>query len=180
MSKITFALAATLLAGSAMTNAANADAVRVGFGFPLGSFVAHSNQTYSGRDYQPVERPRAARREVQENALRKTVKIKRPARAEASETAVKSPATSVTATVQPAKLEGKLPAETVTTPAVEKAADTTTGSISSTKPETSVNGEKNASAAPASDKVANETAATPHICRRYSPTIGELVDVPCE
>lgn len=178
MSKITFALAAMLLAGTTMTSAANADAVRVGFGFPLGSFVAHSNETYSGRDYQRIERRRSARREIQDNAPRRTVKVKRPARSEVAETAIKAP---VTATVQPAKLEGRLPAETVTTAAVEKTAPTTTGSIASSEPKTSVNGIKNASATPASSaKEDTETAATTHICRRYSPAIGALIDVPCD
>ncbi|MBS0249660.1 MAG: hypothetical protein JSR78_01175 [Proteobacteria bacterium] len=178
MSKITFALAATLLAGTAMTSAANADAVRVGFGFPLGSFVAHSNESYSGRDYRRVERPRAARREVQESAPRRIVKTKRPAPAEVAETPAKAP---VTATVQPAKLEGRLPTETVTTATVEKTTATTTGSVAPSKPETSVNSVKEVSAAPApTAKADTETAATAHICRRYSPTIGALVDVPCD
>ncbi|WP_409560636.1 hypothetical protein [Hyphomicrobium sp. MC8b] len=179
MSKITFALAATLLAGTTMTSAANADAVRVGFGFPLGSFVAHSNETYSGRDYQRVERPRSARREVKESAPRKIVKVKRPAQSDVAETAIKAPAT---ATVQPVKLEGRLPADTVTTAAVEKtAAATTTGAIASTKLETSVNGGKVASDTRASSAKADaETAATTHICRRYSPAIAALIDVPCD
>lgn len=178
MSKITIALAVTLLAGTTMTSVANADAVRVGFGFPLGSFVAHSNETYSGRDYRRVERPRSARRDVQESAPRRTAKIKRPARAEVAETVAKAPET---AAVQPAKLEGKLPTEAVTTAAVEKTTATTTASSASSKPETSVNSVKEASAAPASTaKADTETAATEHICRRYSPAIGALVDVPCD
>ena len=49
MTKTTLALAAALLAGTTLTSAANAGGVRVGFGFPLGSFVAHSNQSYSER-----------------------------------------------------------------------------------------------------------------------------------
>ena len=43
MTKIAFALAAAVLAGTTMTNAANAG-VRLGFGFPLGSFIAHSRR----------------------------------------------------------------------------------------------------------------------------------------
>ena len=51
MTKTTLALAAALLAGTTLTSAANAGGVRVGFGFPLGSFIAHSNQSYSGEGY---------------------------------------------------------------------------------------------------------------------------------
>lgn len=43
MTKISLALAAALLAGTTLS--AEAGGVRVGFGFPLGSFVAHSNQS---------------------------------------------------------------------------------------------------------------------------------------
>lgn len=48
MTKSTLAaLAVALLAGSTFSSAANAGGVRVGFGFPLGSFVAHSNSNYN-------------------------------------------------------------------------------------------------------------------------------------
>jgi hypothetical protein len=48
MTKTTLAaLAAALIAGSALSSTAQAGGVRVGFGFPLGSFVAHSHQSYN-------------------------------------------------------------------------------------------------------------------------------------
>ena len=47
MTKTTLAIAAALLAGTTLTSAANAGGVRLGFGFPLGSFVAHQNQSYT-------------------------------------------------------------------------------------------------------------------------------------
>ena len=69
MTKTTLALAAALLAGTTLTSVANAGGVRVGFGFPLGSFIAHSNQSYSGESYgsgRNCHKPRyAARRQYE-------------------------------------------------------------------------------------------------------------------
>lgn len=53
MSKKIIAVAAALIAGSTFANAANAG-VRVGFGFPLGSFMARETMGYGERD---CERP---------------------------------------------------------------------------------------------------------------------------
>ncbi|NOT71639.1 MAG: hypothetical protein HOP09_10270 [Hyphomicrobium sp.] len=47
MTKATVALAAALLACTTLSSAAEAGGVRVGFGFPLGSFVARPHQSYS-------------------------------------------------------------------------------------------------------------------------------------
>lgn len=57
--KKSIAIAAALIAGTTLTNAANAG-VRLGFGFPMGSFIAHENQSYSGRGGGDYERPRRA------------------------------------------------------------------------------------------------------------------------
>jgi hypothetical protein len=185
MTKTIFAFAAALLAGTTMTSVANADAVRVGFGFPLGSFVAHSNETYSGRDYRPAERSRVVRRDYQDDLpARKAVKAKRPVRSEDAEAA---PKVSPTPTVQTVKLESKLESNPATTTVIEKspaaksdaaAASTTTGSISSATNTLAVNGDKNAAKADAQS--ASADAATKHVCRRYSPAIAALVDVPCD
>ncbi|HML30389.1 MAG TPA: hypothetical protein PKE16_16455 [Hyphomicrobium sp.] len=184
MSKITFALAAALLAGTPMSSVANADAVRLGFGFPLGSFVAHSNENYSGSGYRRMTRPR----NVQDNAAsRKIAKVKRP-RAEVVETNVKSHETPA---VQTTKLEGSLPPHPVTT-AIEKtpvaksdatSANTATSSITATEPNGTASAKKTASTdKPIAAKADMEPAptATQHICRRYSPAIAALIDVPCE
>lgn len=186
MSKITFALAAALVAGTTMTSVANADAVRLGFGFPLGSFVAHSNENGSGRDYQGVAR----RRSVPENtASRKIAKVKRP-RAEVAKTTIEP---RVTRAVQTAKLESKLPADSVTTATtIEKTpvakgdatlANTAAGSITATATSGTASAEKTASTDKSvASKVDTAPAptATQHICRRYSPAIAALIDVPCE
>ena len=55
MSKSALALAAAVLAATTLSNAANAGGIRLGFGFPLGSFVAKPFQDSSrdvSRSYQ--------------------------------------------------------------------------------------------------------------------------------
>ena len=47
MTKTALTLAAALLAGTTLSNAASAGGIRLGFGMPLGSFVAHSFQNQS-------------------------------------------------------------------------------------------------------------------------------------
>ncbi len=189
MTKMTFALAAALLAGTTMTSAANAGGIRLGFGFPLGSFIAHSNQNYGGNDYRGYERPRYVRRDYQDDApARKIAKVRRAPRVEVADVPVKAPAAPV---VKTAKLEDKLSSDPATTTVIEKtpvstsdttpAKDTTTGSIkkaSKDKTDTVATAEKT----DASVKSDAETTATEtkHVCRRYSAAIAGLVDVPCE
>jgi hypothetical protein len=174
MTKTTFALAAALFAGTSMTSAANADAVRVGFGFPLGSFVAHTNENYSGREYRQVERPHATRRDYQDDAAaRKFVKPQRPTRDEDAEVAPKSPAPPI---VQTAKLESKLESDPARTTVIEK---------TPVPANPAVNGDKNTTAVQSvAQKAEADTAPAPpetkHVCRRYSPAIAALVDVPCD
>jgi hypothetical protein len=184
------ALAAALIAGTTMTSVANADGVRLGFGFPLGSFVAHQNQNYDGGDYRRSERPRYVRRDRDDDApARKVVRVQRPSQADVAEVA-KAPAIPA---VRTAKLDDKLASDPSTTTVIEKTpaaksdaspvnAVATTGS---TDTKTAVNSDKIATAEkPArAESDANATTAntdTTHVCRRYSPTIAALVDVPCE
>ena len=84
MTKTTLTLAAALLAGTTLSSAANAGGIRVGFGFPLGSFVAHQHQNYTPapssnyRAEKHCDKPvRAARHEVREEAPVR--KVRRPA-----------------------------------------------------------------------------------------------------
>ncbi len=178
MTKTAFALAA-LLAGMTMTTAAKADAVRLGFGFPLGSFVAHSNENYSRRDYRRAERPQYVRREVRDEAPARKVTAK-----------VRKPVTEVAeASMKPApapKRDDKLASDPATTTVVEKtpirksdAAPVVTASTNDVP-----KAEKPAADTPSMAKADAETTAaaveTKHICRRYSPAIAALVDVPCE
>ncbi len=179
MTKMTFALAAALIAGTTMTSAANADGVRLGFGFPLGSFVAHSNENYGGNDYRRAERPRYVRRDDQDDApVRKVTRIKQPLQAEVAEASVKAPIT--TSAAPTAKLEDRLPSDPATTTVIEKTsaaktdeAPSNTITTASTETKATVNAEKITPA----DKPA---AATAHVCHRYSPAIAALIEVPCE
>ncbi|MEQ1653470.1 MAG: hypothetical protein ABL897_13350, partial [Hyphomicrobium sp.] len=47
MTKTALTLAAALLTCTTLSSAAEAGGIRVGFGFPLGSFVARPHQSYS-------------------------------------------------------------------------------------------------------------------------------------
>lgn len=178
MTKMTLALTAALLAGTTMmTSAANAGAVRLGFGFPLGSFVAHSNENYGGGDYRRAERPRYVRRDYRDDApVRKIAKAKRPVQTEVAEASVKEPTTPVVKTV---KADDKLTSDPATTTVIAKTP------VASTETKATVDADKIASAdKPAAVKADAETTTavteTKHVCRRYSPAIAELVDVPCE
>ena len=116
MTKTTLALAAALLAGTTLTSAANAGGVRVGFGFPLGSFVAQPNQSYSepsyGRD-RHCDKPRyAARRRYLADAA-PARKIKRAPKVEVAAKTSKPE-------VQTAKLEDKLVTNEETTTEIAK------------------------------------------------------------
>lgn len=187
MTKIAFALAAAVLAGTTMTNAANAG-VRLGFGFPLGSFIAHSNENYGANDYRRNDRPRTVRRDYQDDApARKVAKIKRAPKVEVADTpVVKAPAAPA---VQTAKLEDKLSSDPATTteisktPASASASETTkpanemtTGSIK----QASTTTDKTDAAVKADTETTTAATETKHVCRRYSAAIAGLVDVPCE
>jgi hypothetical protein len=81
MTKTTLALAAALLAGTALTSAAHAGGIRLGFGFPLGSFIAHSNQNYSSAPSYSArkhcDKPERVARHVERNEAQ-VHKVSRP------------------------------------------------------------------------------------------------------
>ena len=207
MTKTTLALAAALLAGTTLTSAANAGGVRVGFGFPLGSFIAHSNQSYSGEGYgsgRNCHKPRYAARRQYEAAAAPVRKIKRAPKAAVAYKVSKPE-------VQTAKLEDKLitndettteiaktPASDVsgtqstaststTTTAVldketDKAATTTTpamAKVEAPKVEKVATVEKTETSGKAEQKTISVPAAK-RVCRRFSAAIAGLVDVPCQ
>jgi hypothetical protein len=191
MTKTTLALAAALLAGTTLTSAANAGGIRVGFGFPLGSFVAHPNQSYSGGGYdRHCAKERRARRIYQAEAA-PVRKIKRPRKIDVA--SVKP----VSAPVKTAKLEDKLASDPATTTDIAKTSDVTTGSTTAastalattttdtTKTDTiktdTTKTDKVATATSTDEKIDLKKATTEakQICRRYSAAIAGLVDVPC-
>lgn len=180
MTKITLTLAAALLAGTTMTNAANAGGVRVGFGFPLGSFIAHSAQ--SAMQDSGSRRYERRRRVYAEPA---PVRRAKPVRKVASAKPVAKPAVKPVVT---AKLEDKLSSNPETTTEIAKTSDVTTGSTTPVEttnttptPETTkvdqVAKVEKTSAEPTAQPAKTEPAK--QICRRYSAAIAGLVDVPC-
>ena len=207
MTKTTLALAAALLAGTTLTSAANAGGVRVGFGFPLGSFIAHSNQSYSGEGYgsgRNCHKPRYAARRQYEAAAAPVRKIKRAPKAAVAYKVSKPE-------VQTAKLEDKLitndetTTEIAKTPAADfsgtqstaststtttavldketdKAATTTTpamAKVEAPKVEKVATVEKTETSGKAEQKTISVPAAK-RVCRRFSAAIAGLVDVPCQ
>jgi len=207
MTKTTLALAAALLAGTTLTSAANAGGVRVGFGFPLGSFIAHSNQSYSGEGYgsgRNCHKPRYAARRQYEAAAAPVRKIKRAPKAAVAYKVSKPE-------VQTAKLEDKLitndettteiaktpvadvsgtqstASTSTTTTAVldketDKAATTTTpamAKVEAPKVEKVATVEKTETSGKAEQKTISVPAAK-RVCRRFSAAIAGLVDVPCQ
>jgi hypothetical protein len=184
MTKITFALAAALLAGTTMTNAANAGGVRLGFGFPLGAFIAHQALSSGGYD-RHSDRPRYSERRIQAAEAARLRKAK--AKSEVA-------AAAKMAEVKTAKLEDKLPTSESTTTEIAKTstdtattADTTaettasteTTSTSETSTETAKSEKVAAVAKPETEKTATASNAK-QTCRRYSAAIAGLIDVPCE
>jgi len=184
MTKTTLALAAVLIAASTMmTNAANAGGIRVGFGFPLGSFVAHPNQNYSDGAYErQCEKERARRYEANREVA--AAAAARRAQAAKVQVAQNTPAETPVATV--AKLDSKLPADTANTTVLAKTSDTSTDS----KPDSATlsasettDGSKVATSESTDEKAdANKEPVSDgkKVCRRFSPAIAALVDVPCE
>ena len=193
MTKITLTLAAALLAGTTLTSAATAGGIRVGFGFPLGSFIAHSAQNSMDDGYSR----RYERRQRSYKAESAPVRKAKPVSKVASAKPVAKPATK--AIIKTAKLEDKLASDPATTTEIAKTSDVTTGS---TTPTTTTPVSNAAPAATTNTTAATDTAKVEkvatvdktqteeksdatkvapekQICRRYSAAIAGLVDVPC-
>lgn len=116
MTKTALTLAAALLAGTTLSNAANAGGIRLGFGMPLGSFVAHSNQSYNSKPSSGYGEKKCAKKAAparhyvkhEEPAPRKVVKHTAPKKIEVAEEApvrhikkaVKAPVAVQTATLE--------------------------------------------------------------------------------
>jgi hypothetical protein len=187
MTKTTLTLAAVLLAGTTLSNTASAGGVRVGFGFPLGSFVAHSNQSYAGDGYgyqRHCDRERSARR-MRHTKIAASRKVKH---ARKVQTANVKPASAPT--IKTAKLEGKLESNPATTTEIAKTTTTpiATGSVTTssvtpakeTKESAPVSTASNIkSSEPVKSDLKTSIAVAKKVCRRYSAAIAGLIDVPC-
>ena len=174
-----------------MTNAANAGGIRVGFGFPLGSFVAHPNQNYSDGAYERrCEKSAPA-------ATRRSVRL-RPSLLPAGPTLRKSSWLRTRPRKRRLRLspssKPKLPADAVNTTVIAKTADNDTSADTGSegKPDAatlSASENNDGSKVAASETTANDEKTDANtapvsdgkkVCRRFSPTIAALVDVPCE
>jgi len=188
MTKITLTLAAALLAGTTLTSAANAGGIRVGFGFPLGSFIAHSAQSSMDDGYSR----RYERRQRAYKAEAAPVRKAKPVSKVASAKPIAKPADKQVITT--AKLEDKLASDPATTTEIAKTSDVTTASTTpATNSTPTATTSTTAATEPAKvekvatvDKTAAEdksntdkSAPEKQICRRYSAAIAGLVDVPC-
>ncbi|MGQ0456457.1 MAG: hypothetical protein ACT4OU_05290 [Hyphomicrobium sp.] len=119
MNRTALTLAAALVTGATFTNAAEAGGLRLGFGMPLGSFVAHSlsqesrHSGYSsGRSgYERMQEQRAARAAKVAAAKREAAKRQAIAEAEARARKAKAVAAAQATTenveIKTAKIEDK-------------------------------------------------------------------------
>lgn len=214
MFKLTNALAAALIAGAALTNTANSAAqaggFRVGFGMPLGAFVAHSllseAQRQNQRGYRhsrpaydkPVHAKKAPKQSVAQSRpakprIEKVAKAdKKPARVVAAATnRVHKPVTTAAlqsktvdtppaaaATVATVATETPVTAPATTELVELKAIDATpiTTVTAVEAAPTAVTTTDDASA----EKTVNISTTVKAVCRRYSPAIAAIVEVPCE
>jgi hypothetical protein len=203
MTKTTLTLAAALLAGTTLTSAANAGGIRVGFGFPLGSFIAHSNQSYSGGGYghrncnhrhhaaRPRHRPttvaKAKRKPKVEVASKPVKQVVKTAKLEDKLVTDDSTTTEIAKTPATTNNETK-PAETTnttTTSSIEKTTEDSSGSASTSTETEAPKVEQTASVETSStDKTETKKISVPakikHVCRRFSAAVAGLVDVPCQ
>lgn len=179
MSKSALALAAAVLAATTLSNAANAGGIRLGFGFPLGSFVAKPFQDSSrdvSRSYQKKQaKPAyAARRQPKASAPKVRVantpeprKISKPAHAKV-ETKVATAAT---------------PVATETTPEVKKVTIEKPVETAALPPKTTVKADEKPAETVKVSEVENTKKSdddNAQVCRKFSPVVGGLVEIPCE
>lgn len=203
MTKIAIALAAAaLISAPSFSSTAEAGGIRLGFGFPLGSFVARPHQSYGAPSgyqqycakkaarearYAAARQQEAAARKAQAQkmaALEKSAQIKRAKAAEAIQTA-KVETKPVTTDAAPTVYVPVNTATTATTPVVNTAATTTT----TTEPAKTAALEPVVEKAPVVEEVktvkvekstVNISANAKRVCRRFSAAIAGLIDVPCE
>lgn len=211
MTKNSLALAAVLLASTTLTGTANAGGLRVGlgFGFPLGHFVAHEMMHDSGRPVynKHCDKPRVVARSTRsydDDAPARKI-VKRSPKMEAAK-----PVEEKEVEVKTAKLEDKTTATDATpviyvpdTPPVSNITGTQstpsslrTAALTTDAPSTATTEPaKTDSAKAETPKVEaktekTETAKTEDepkskgnlqkLCRRFSAAIAGLIDVPCE
>ena len=209
MTKNSVALAAVLLASTTLTGAANAGGLRVGlgFGFPLGNFVAHQHQNdYSRPSYSKphCDKPRAVARstrsydrhfepkhEVAEAPAprpRKIVKVEKPDEEKTIEIKTAKLEDTATANDAPSIYVPDAPPSNITgtqsTPTAMQTAAVTTDTATVTTPEPvkveTPKVEKTAEVKAEDEPKKKSGLDVKRLCRRFSAAVASLIDVPCE
>lgn len=204
MTKTALAIAAALIAGSTFTSTADAGGIRVGFGFPLGSFVARPHQSYDATpSYQARrhhnEAAAAARQAKRAAAKAEYAEAQQRARKAAQHAAVKQAAIK-TASVESKSVKSDVvpaitvPETPVTQPVAqvietEKTDTTATRKVAiATEPDPALNKavtveapkvEKTVEVEKVEVKPSTKETAK-RVCRKFSAAIAGLIDVPCE
>jgi hypothetical protein len=200
-------LAAAFLATTAFTSAADAG-VRVGFGFPLGSFVAHrfESQSASPNWHHSRQRSVIAAQKKRQALMAQQAKAEKMRKIHAAKLAAEKAriaAAKKKAAIETAKAEDRTEAApaiyvpdspsvrgTQSTPAVQTATVEPTEVVAEpvkeeiqTEPATTVQAETveetSTTEAPAKSTVKVAERAK-QVCRRFSALIGSLIDVPCK
>lgn len=206
MTKTALAIAAALIAGSTFTTTADAGGIRVGFGFPLGSFVARPHQSYDAAPSYKARRHHneaaaAARQAKRAAAKAEYAEAQQRARKAAKQQAAAKQAAAKQATIKTANVESKsiksdvVPAITVpATPVTQVVATTQTETETvrkvaiATEPDPALNStvgvetskvEKTVEVEKVETKASTKETAK-RVCRKFSAAIAELIDVPCE
>ncbi len=174
------AIATSIMAATvAMTSTAEAG-VRIGFGFPIGAFVAHRHmeaQEYEARRYraqQRAERAEIARLKRQQ-AIEAAKVRKAKAEAIAAAKAEKAAAAKAKAVAEAkARTKAEEANKTVVATATSDApAATSTGSTANVK--TAANTAAGADSSPKPENVVTKLE-----CKRYFANVGLTISVPCE
>lgn len=196
-SKLMIALAATALTAATASFAPPAEAgfgVRLGFGFPLGSFVArsHPRHSYYGgyRSYRGEtsrKKPVIARRYRDDDDDDEIVSRKRSHRAKSTAIAskpkadekVKDSVADVTDAEEIKAVEQT--AATATAAAEGKAAPITTAATSTktVTPESTITGTEKPADKSKSGVAVATTETKPLDCKQFVPTVGITISVPC-
>lgn len=207
MTRPAIAIAAAMIAATTLTNAKPAEAgVRLGFGVPLGMFVAHSLAESSRRahydDLRAQRQERAARiaaakREAAIAAAKREAALEERERARKAKLLAKA---SEPVTSNDAKLVTTDAAPTINVPATPAAATTSApvateiakvgevdDAVKIAAPKTeqlqqvvTVEPVAQPAVQPAAQPTESATSKAKRICRRFSAAIAGLVDVPCE
>ncbi len=202
MTKLATALAAALIAGTAMTSTAQAG-FRVGFGLPLGAFVAHSLMSEANRQSQYDRRPARhsyAKPAYSKKAAKPVVAQSRPAKPKIEKVAkvekvhkiekkrvivAASPAPRVDTLVKAAPVA----TAAVATPAADKPVISPATSELVELKAIEATALQAQTIAPPAVTIAETTTAentvtisntVKPVCRRYSAAIAAMIEVPCE